>query len=213
MGRRRNIDKASYAQLMLALQGAGGGLLEAGLGNYAVINQSATTNAEGSGGPTTCALVCVTAQASGIFMWYASAVSAAAAADVSTWSVTSQTGTGAATTTGGGAPTGYFYGPPYIETAPASAPLVATAIAGTGIVITAGGGSSKIQYSRAQTIGTAAVDDSFSAFGIMQNSLTALGARVPFTRGSNVFLLLNYTNSVANRAVSDINLGIVELPF
>ena len=205
-------DLASVARLQdLDYLKARFGGLALSLGNYAVITQGSTTNGEGSGGPTACALVCLTAQVSGIFLWWASAeVAAATAADVSTFTMTSQTGTGTPTVTGGGAPSGYFYGP---TANPLAGPETATATAGTGLVITAGGGSAKTQYVRAETLGTGSTGDSFTAVGVMQNSVTAAGTRTPFTKGNNVFLLLSYTNTAANRVLSDINLGLLELPF
>lgn len=200
------------AMIDRAVSGAYAGLggLRGGLGNYIAITQGVTTNPEGAGGPTIVALVKTTVKASGIFLWSVSADAAAVAADVGTWTVTSQSGAGAVTSTGGGAPGGVIEG----KTGSSFSALVATAVAGTGIVITAGGGGELTQYTRAETEATAGANDTVSASGIMQNSVTAAaGANVPFGSGVNVFLVLKYTNSVANRAITSINMSLLELPI
>ena len=207
---RANVTVGNYAQLMLALQGAGGGILEAGLGNYVTIQAQAPTNSQGATAATTVALVRTTAKASGIFFWYATANTAAVAAElVNTWSGQTQTGAGAVTTTGSGAATAGLAGP----AATSISQLIDTAASGTGIAVTGGGGGALTQYTRAVTLGTAAVGDTFTAWGIAQNTVTSL-VRTPFTLGNNVFLLLNYSNSdAANIAITGMSMGLIELPF
>ena len=208
---RANVTVGNYAQLMLALQGAGGGILEAGLGNYVTIQAQAPTNSQGATAATTVALVRTTAKASGIFFWYATANAAAVApADlINTWSVQTQTGAGAVTTTGSGAATAGLAGP----AATSISQLIDTAASGTGIAVTGGGGGALTQYTRAVTLGTLAVGDTFTAWGIAQNTVTSL-VRTPFTLGNNVFLLLNYSNSdAANVAITGMSMGLIELPF
>lgn len=174
----------------------GAALLPAGDPNLAFMTAASPTNAEGSGGPTIVALVQLVCKASGVFDWSVSgSAAAAAAADVSTWTVTSQTGTGTPTYTGNGAS--------------GVGGQVATAAAGTGIAITAGGGGSLTQYVGAKTVGTAAVGDTICATGTMHNSVSA-SVVTPFTRGNNVFLVLSYTNSAANRALSNLCLRLSE---
>ena len=103
--------------------------------------------------------------------------------------------------------------------------VLVTAAAGTGIVITAGGGGSKTQYSSARTIGAGAtLQDCFYAQGVMVNVAPAAGApqvqasgptqyrsASSFTLGNNVFLCLAYTNSAANRAISGISMELEEI--
>lgn len=170
--------------------------LPSGDTNAALISNQSTTNAQGSGGPTIIALVQLVCKASGIFDWAVAASSAAAAAaDVSTWTVTTQTGTGTPTYTG--------------NTAIGVGGQFASGSAGTGIAITAGGGGELTLASLAKTIGTAAVGDTIAASGACQN--VAGGTTLtPFTRGNNVFLLLKYTNSVANRAITGMSLSLRE---
>ena len=119
------------------------------------------------------------------------------------------TGAGAVTTTGSGAATAGLAGP----AATSISQLIDTAASGTGIAVTGGGGGALTQYTRAVTLGTAAVGDTFTAWGIAQNTVTSL-VRTPFTLGNNVFLLLNYSNSdAANVAITGMSMGLIELPF
>lgn len=159
--------------------------------NISTLIDGATTNGEGVGGPTICALLQTTAKASGMFLWWASACQpAAAATEVCTMTVTMQDGAGAVTLTGNGVGTGLNA-------------QVATAAAGTGIVITAGGGDERTLAAPSGTVGTAAVGAAFSAGGL--NSFQ-------ITKGNNVFLCLKWTNSATNRVVSSMSLGLIELP-
>jgi len=164
--------------------------------NAAFMDGYSTTNAQGSGGPTLIAVAQLTCSASGIFDYVILAsAAAAAAADVVTWTVTSQTGTGAVAFTGNGAA--------------GQGCQVATGVAGTGIVISTGGGGAITHGTFAKTIGTAAVGDTVYAAGVLQN-VTGSAVLTPFTRGSNVFLGLSITDSVANRVVSNISLSLRE---
>ena len=167
--------------------------------NAAFMDGYSTTNGQGSGGPTLIAVAQLTCSASGIFDYQVFAsCPTAAAVDVTTFTVTSQTGTGAVAFTGNGAA--------------GQGCQVATGAAGTGIVISTGGGGSITHAALAKTIGTAAVGDVCSASGVLQN-VTNSGVLTPFTRGNNVFLCLAYTNSVANRVVSNISLSLRERLF
>jgi len=171
-------------------------------GNRGWITDQTTSNAQGAGGPTIVALIQTTVKATGIFSWRASAELAAVAADVVTWTVTLQSGNGAVTTTGG-----TFTGTSNGNAPTGGLALISTGVAGTGIVITAGAGASQTLVSSGKTIGTAAVNDLFAASGLAWSN--TLGA--PYTDGTNVFLCLAVTDSVANRAVSNINLSLEEL--
>jgi hypothetical protein len=169
-------------------------------GNRAWITFQITTNSQGAGGPTILALVQLVTVGSGIFRWAAGGAAGAVAADISTWDVTSQTGTGAFTTTGGTQVTA-AKGNGVAE----SQSLFASGAAGTGIVITAGGGTLQTLSTKAITVGTAYVGDKFSDSGLVYN------AGAPFPVGSNVALSLQYTNSVANRAITSLNLYLEEI--
>jgi hypothetical protein len=186
----------------------------AGAPNFAFITADATANGEGSGGPTIVAAIQLVSKYTGVFDWTASAVQAAAAAtEVVTWIVTTQTAAGApAFTFTGGTPAkgGISTGAP-----PAAQCVVTNGVAGTGIVVTAGGGGELTQWSSAETVGTAAVGSKFGTGGVAQNSVTT--ATVPNTTGgvrfplnSNVILLMKITNSATNRVVSNINMSLTE---
>jgi hypothetical protein len=167
--------------------------------NAAFILNAATTNGQGSGGPTIVALVSLVCKASGIFDWSISAAQpAAAATEVVTWTATSQTGAAALAFTG--------------NTAVGQGGQVGTAAAGTGIVVSTGGGGELTVAAPVTTVGTAAVGAFFAAQGTLHN---VAGGTVltPFARGNNVLLLLKITNSATNRVVSSINMTLRERLF
>lgn len=175
--------------------------------NAGWITNGATTNGQGSGGPTIVALVQLVCKSSGIFDYMVSASqNAAAATEVVTWTLTSQTGTAAVVLTGDGVAPGSG------GVAQGIGSHVATAAAGTGIVISTGGGSEITWNSSAFTVGTAAVGSAFASVGTLHNSVSAT-AITPFTRGSNVFLVLKVTNSASNRVVNNINMSLHERLF
>jgi hypothetical protein len=168
--------------------------------NKGWMNDQTTTNGQGVGGPTTVAIVQATARGSGIFRFNAAAAqAAAAAAEVVTWDVSYEEGTGVVTATGGTAAT--------LGGKSSGEVLYASAAAGTGIVITAGGGTNEQLASEATTIGTAAVGSDFAAGGLFWNNVTNL----PFAAGTNVILKLRITNSATNRVVSSINVALEEI--
>ena len=170
--------------------------LPSGDPNAAFILNQATTNGQGSGGPTIVAAVSLVCSASGIFDYAVSAsCPTAAAVDVSTWTVTAQTGTGALAFTG--------------NTPVGQGGQFASAAAGTGIVVSSGGGGEITLGSFVKTIGTGAVGDAVCDAGALQNVIGGT-TLTPFTRGNNVLLLLKYTNSVANRVVSQMKLSLRE---
>ena len=164
--------------------------------NMALLQNVATTNGQGVGGPTICALLSLTAKFSGVFDYsVAAAQPTAAGAEVATFTLTSQTGAAALVFTG--------------QTASGVGGQLATAAAGTGIVVSAGGGGELVLAAPAFTVGTAAAGASFAQSGILHNSNVAT-AIVPFARGQNVLLLLKMTNSVTNRVVSSISMSLRE---
>jgi hypothetical protein len=173
-------------------------------GNRAWATDQVTTNGQGVGGPTIVLALSLIARGSGIFRWSASAEQAAAAAtEVLTWTVTTQTGAAALALAGGTNVTSGF--------APAGgAAQFASAAAGTGITVTTGGGGELTAVSEAITIGTAAVGGYFGAGGLVMNGGTA-AAPVPFTQGDNVLLLVKVTNSATNRVVASMNASLEEL--
>lgn len=169
--------------------------------NLGWMNDQATTNGQGDGGPTTVAIVQAVVRGSGIFRWAVSgAQPAAAGTEVVTWRASYETGVGAVTTTGGTAAT-------LGEAAVGGKTQYASAATGTGIVVTAGGGADEALASEAGTVGTAAVGSSFAASGILQNNV----AGTPFAQGSNVILKLGLTNSATNRVVSSMNVSLEEI--
>jgi hypothetical protein len=175
-------------------------------GNYGFITADSTSNGQGVGGPTIVAVVGLAAKGSGIFDWKASADQAAAAAtEVVTWDVTSQTGVVPFASTGSTNAKG-------ASADGATAGLVSNGVAGTGIVITAGGGGELTQDHYVHTVGTAAVGSRYSGGGTMQNSVTAVNTRTPFPLNNNVILVLKITNSATNRVVSNINMSLSERP-
>ena len=207
--------------------------------NLVSLPNSAPGNNQGMGGPTAIAYVAATCLYTGVFRWSAKAQATTVAGDVSTWTVTSQTGAGAITTTGattlvqanaaavpapGANSLGIILAPTFggnMQTG------LSNGMAGTGIVITAGGGGAKTQDSSARTIGAGAtLQDFYSASGLMVNVAPVAGApqiqsasvqnyrtASSFPLGSNVFLILSYTNSAANRAISGIELTLEEVQF
>ncbi len=175
--------------------------------NVCFITNASTTNGQGSGGPTIVAICSLVCRGSGIFDYVVSAAQpAAAAAEVVTWTLTSQTGSAAMALTGSTVAAGSG------GTALGLGGQVASAAAGTGIVITTGGGGELTYNSQAGTVGTAAVGSAFSSVGTLQNSVSAT-AVTPFTRGNNVLLCLKVTNSATNRVISNINMSLKERLF
>jgi hypothetical protein len=172
-------------------------------GNRGAIWDENPTNNQGSGGPTIVALIQTTVQGSGLFNFSAKGNATCVAADVSTWNLTMQKGTGPVTTTGGGSPgTSNSITPPEGGLA-----LIATGVAGTGIAITAGAGTSQTLANEAATIGASAtLLDKFSCSGTCQDGATGK----PYAEG-NVFLVLSYTNSVANRQIGNLVLSLTEV--
>ena len=167
--------------------------------NLALVQNQQTVNGQGVGGPTICALLSLTAKYSGIFDYsVAAAQPAAAGGEVVTFTLTSQTGTGALAYTG--------------QSLAGVGGQVSSAAAGTGIAVSTGGGGELVLAAPAQTIGTAAVGITFSQAGILHNS-NAATVLTPFARGQNVLLLLKITNSVTSRQVSSINMRLSERLF
>lgn len=164
--------------------------------NMALLQNAATTNGQGVGGPTICALLSLTAKYSGVFDYsVAAAQPAAAGAEVATFTLTSQTGAAALAFTG--------------QTAAGVGGQISTAAAGTGIVVTTGGGGELVLGAPAFTVGTAAAGASFAQSGILHNSNVAT-VITPFARGNNVILLLKITNSATSRVVSSISMSLRE---
>lgn len=171
-------------------------LMPPGDPNMALLQNAATTNGQGVGGPTICALLSLTAKYTGVFDYcVAAAQPAAAGGEVATFTLTSQTGASALALTG--------------QAAAGVGGQISTAAAGTGIVVTTGGGGELILGAPAFTIGTAAAGASFAQSGILHNSNVAT-VITPFARGSNVLLLLKITNSVTSRVVSSISMSLRE---
>jgi hypothetical protein len=196
------------AEAVLAAEGITPGA-PGGNENYVYITNGSSLNGQGVGGPTTVALVSLKAKGSGIFRWSATAVQAGAAAgETVDFVVTSQTGTGAESFTGGATAVGGS-GPSEASTINL---LTSNGVAGTGIAVTGGGGGELTQYTDFVQIGTAAIGAKFSAGGIMQNSVTAQAPRVPFPLGNNVMLLVKITNSTTNRLVTGICVSLEEMP-
>jgi hypothetical protein len=176
----------------------------AGLPNMCFITNASTTNGQGVGGPTIVALCSLVCRASGVFDYVVSAAQpAAAATEVVTWTLTSQTGSAAMALTGATVAAGSG------GTANGLGGQFGSAAAGTGIVITTGGGGELTFNSQASTTGTAAVGQAFSSVGTLHNSASATTV-TPFTRGNNVLLCLKITNSATNRVVSNINMSLRE---
>ena len=166
--------------------------------NLALLTNVSPTNAQGAGGPTCVALLTLVSKYSGVFDFTVSGLAAAAAADVSTWSIITQTGLVAPTYTGA-TPSGV-------------SGQLSTGAAGTGIALATGGGGLLTQSSQSITIGTGATGDRFSPAGLIHNSVTA-GIITPFARGSYVILQLSYTNTVASRALSGLCMSLRERAF
>lgn len=184
----------SLTAMILMMQGAA--VSPAADPNMALLQNVATVNGQGVGGPTICALLSLTAKYSGVFDYsVAAAQPAAAGAEAVTFTLTSQTGTPALVFTGQGAA--------------GVGGQIATGAAGTGIAVSAGGGGELILAAPAFTVGTAAAGASFAQSGILHNSNVAT-VITPFARGSNVLLLLKITNSVTSRVVSSISMSLRE---
>ena len=166
--------------------------------NLALLTNVSPTNAQGAGGPTCVALLTLVSKYSGVFDFTVSGLSAAAAADVSTWSIITQTGLVAPTYTG--------------ATASGVSGQLSTGAAGTGIALATGGGGLLTQTAQSITVGTGATGDRFSTAGMLHNSVTA-GVITPFARGSSVVLQLSYTNTVASRALSGLCMSLRERAF
>jgi hypothetical protein len=195
------------------------GALELGTGanplgpNFAFIAVAATTNGQGVGGPSIVAMIQLVSKYSGIFDWTAYAEQAAAAAtEAVEWQVTTQTAAAPPFTFTGGtaANGGIATGAP-----PLAQCVVSNGVAGTPIVITAGGGGELVQAQKTETIGTAAVGSSFGGAGVAQNAVgsvtvpnTSGGHRFP--QGNIVTLCLKIANSATNRVVGNINLSFGE---
>jgi len=164
--------------------------------NMALLQNVATTNGQGVGGPTICALLSLTCKYSGIFDYsVAAAQPAAAGAEVATFTLTSQTGAAALAFTG--------------QTATGVGGQLSTGVAGTGIVVSTGGGGELVLAAPSFTVGTAAAGASFAQSGILHNSNVAT-VITPFARGQNVLLLLKITNSATSRVVSSISMSLRE---
>lgn len=166
--------------------------------NLALLTNVSPTNAQGAGGPTCVALLTLVSKYSGVFDFTVSGLSAAGAADVSTWSIITQTGLVAPTYTG--------------ATTSGVGGQLSTGAAGTGIALATGGGGLLTQAAQSITVGTGATGDRFSTAGMLHNSVTA-GAITPFARGSYVILQLSYTNTVASRALSGLCMSLRERAF
>ena len=166
--------------------------------NLALLTNVSPTNAQGASGPTCVALLTLVAKYSGVFDFTVSGLSAAAASDVSTWSIITQAGLVAPTYTG--------------ATASGVSGQLSTGVAGTGIALASGGGSLLTQAAQSITVGTGATGDRFSTAGMLHNSVTA-GVITPFARGSSVVLQLSYTNTVASRAISGLCMSLRERAF
>ena len=166
--------------------------------NLALLTNVSPTNAQGAGGPTCVALLALVSKYSGVFDFTVSGLAAAAAADVSTWSIITQTGLVAPTYTGA-TPSGV-------------SGQLSTGAAGTGIALATGGGGLLTQAAQSITVGTGATGDRFSTAGMLHNSVTA-GVITPFARGSSVILQLSYTNTVASRALSGLCMSLRERAF
>ncbi len=182
--------------------GGGGGTVT----NVGAIYDQNTTSNQGSGGPTIVALIQLTVKGSGRFRFSAKANATVVSGDTSQWTLTTQSGTGAVTTTGG-ASTGGSNG---IVPATGVALVSNSGVPGTGIVITGGNGLDTQTIATeggGTTIGVGAtLLDKFNASGVLQN-----GNNGPFApSGSNVFLILSYTNSAGNRQIGNIVLSLEE---
>ena len=176
------------------------------VGNVGAIYDQNTTSNQGSGGPTIVALIQLTVKGSGRFRFSAKANATVVSGDTSQWTLTTQSGTGAVTTTGG-ASTGSSNG---IVPATGVALVSNSGVPGTGIVITGGNGLDTQTIATeggGTTIGAGAtLLDKFNASGVLQN-----GGYGPFApSGSNVFLILSYTNSAGNRQIGNIVLSLEE---
>jgi hypothetical protein len=176
------------------------------VGNVGAIYDQNTASNQGSGGPTIVALIQLTVKGSGRFRFSAKANATVVSGDTSQWTLTTQSGTGAVTTTGG-ATTGSSNG---IVPTTGVALVSNSGVPGTGIVITGGNGLDTQTIATeggGTTIGAGAtLLDKFNASGVLQN-----GNNGPFApSGSNVFLILSYTNSNGNRQIGDIVLSLEE---
>ena len=163
--------------------------------NMAFMQNATTTNGQGVTGPTICALLSLTAKYSGVFDYSFAASQAAAATEVATFTLTSQTGSGALAFTG--------------QSASGVGGQVSSAVAGTGIAVSTGGGGELVLASSAFTVATAGAGASYAQSGVLHNSITATVV-TPFARGQNVLLLLKITNSVTNRQVTGISMSLRE---
>ena len=206
-------DVLAAVNELLIIVGAGASNPPTAGANFGFI----TTGAASANGHTVAAnilaLIVLQAKFTGIFDYLVSAEEpAAAATEVITWVVTSQTGAGAVAVTNTTTAQSQGRGSGTQPTANSIEPQVNNA-AGTQSVITGGGGE-LTQWSSAETIGTAGVGSKFAAGGILQNSVTdttkAPGSLVPFTIGNNVFLILKITNSATDRVVQSINMYLAE---
>lgn len=200
---------------------------------------NAAPNGAGFGHTAAAAIVAVLAlpaMYTGIFRWSVKAKVVTVAADVSTWTVTSQrTGTLAAPVVPAFTNSSdVTYAPPIPGTAngflaspgPAALQAVAatalnTSAAGASIGITGGPFNEKTQYTQADTIGAGAtLEDNFEASGFMIDNAAPAEVFFPpykstdvFPLGSTVMLCLKYTNTVADRVITGVTMSLEEVRF
>lgn len=166
------------------------------------MTDQATTNGQGSGGPTTVGVVYAVSRYSGIFRWGVSATQeAAAAGETVTWNVGQQF-SGAVP----GGPVGVTGG----VAAAGSQAFYANGVAGTGISAISNLGTSNGLATETDKVATLGIGSRIAATGMMGAGVAGT-TETPFARGANVALTLAVTNDMTNRVVSSMNMWLEEV--
>jgi len=173
------------------------------LTNRAFISNAATANPEGAGGPTIIAMAALNARVSGFFFWSVDIAVASAAADNVTLTVTRQQNAGGVNALVLTNPAVAIGG--YVAAA-TNGCIVTNGAAGTGIGITAGGGAETTLTIQPET--TVAGNVTLHATGFSAINPPPVGSVIGFS----FILLVKLTDSVANRAVSGIDVSLGEQP-